>query len=132
MLLLWIICSIGEFIDLQEEIDDVDMEEPYCEAKYSASVSTFDHLPSIADKEKLVYSSEDVLREVSFVLTFTHCNSFQRSLCSNYESGLAGISNSQAIISSNLDFVKNALHYLLLDASAAFSFSLINSIDTHY
>ena len=65
MLLLWIICSIGEFIDLQEEIDDVDMEEPYCEAKYSASVSTFDHLPSIADKDKLVYSSEDVLREVS-------------------------------------------------------------------
>lgn len=82
MLLLWIICSIGEFIDLQEEIDDVDMEEPYCEAKYSASVSTFDHLPSIADKDKLVYSSEDVLREVSFVSTFTPCYSYWGSLCS--------------------------------------------------
>lgn len=60
--------SIGEFIDLEEEIDPLDIEQPFCEAKFSASVSMFDHLPSIADKDKLIYSPENVLKDVSTII----------------------------------------------------------------
>ncbi|KAF6020790.1 TTC17 [Bugula neritina] len=55
---------VAELLDLEEEINMDQIEAPLCEAKFGASVSMFDHLPSIADKEKLDYSSENVLKDV--------------------------------------------------------------------
>lgn len=58
-------CSTGEFLDTEELIDVSEVSQPICESKFGASISTFDHLASIANKEDLKYSSEGILREVS-------------------------------------------------------------------
>ena len=63
--LLLICFSVGEFINLEETINEDEIKAPICEAKFGASVSMFDHLPSIADKDKLQYSTENVLKDVS-------------------------------------------------------------------
>jgi len=59
---------VSDHVDFNEEIKEI--EEPMCVANFGASAAMFDHLPSIANKEKLMYTGEEVLKEVSCIIKF--------------------------------------------------------------
>ena len=53
---------------MEDDIDSGQDVAPICEATPGASVSLFDHLPSIADKDKLHSSPEPALRDVGVAI----------------------------------------------------------------